>query len=405
MTPELQALSFAVGSVFTPGAPVNEKDLFAGRREQVENIIDAVSQRGYHAILYGERGVGKTSLSNMLSAFLGRRQTSLIARVNCDTSDTFSSLWTKAFKEIESSRRKHPIGLTTQPPAPALGLDDDNITPDDARRALQELSKSTPLVVIFDEFDRVQHAGATVLMADTIKSLSDYSVPATILIIGVADSVEGLIKEHQSVERALIQIYMPRMSDDEIRDIIRNGLARLTMEIDGAACEELVRFSQGVPYIAHLLALHSCRAALASGSKFIGADNVEQGMHRSLDQWQQSIKASYHEATKGRQPGHLYKEVLLACALAEVDDLRYFTAAAVREPLSLIAERTFEISNFARHLKDLSEAARGRILQRVGETHGTRYRISNPILRPYIVMRSIKDHIVPKAVLEKIITP
>jgi len=104
------------------------------------------------------------------------------------------------------------------------------------------------------------------------------------------------------------------------------------------------------------------------------------------------------------QTGNLYKEVLLACALAKVDDLRYFTAAAVREPLSLIANRNFEISNFARHLKDLSEAAGGRILQRVGETHGTRYRISNPILRPYIVMRSVKDNIAPKAVLDRIIT-
>jgi hypothetical protein len=77
----------------------------------------------------------------------------------------------------------------------------------------------------------------------------------------------------------------------------------------------------------------------------------------------------------------------------------------VKEPLSRIADRNFEISNFARHLKDLSEAARGRILQRVGETHGTRYRIANPILRPYIVMRSIKDHVVPKAILEKMVTP
>jgi Cdc6-like AAA superfamily ATPase len=404
MTPELQALSFAAGSVFTLGAPINEKDLFAGRREQIENIIDAVSQRGYHAILYGERGVGKTSLSNMLSAFLGRRQTALISRINCDTSDTFSSSWMKALKEIDSSTHRRPVGLTSLPPSPALGLDDDNITPDSARRALQELSRSTPLIVIFDEFDRVQHAGATVLMADTIKSLSDYSVPATILIIGVADSVDGLIKEHQSIERALIQVHMPRMSDDEIRDIIRNGLTRLTMAIDDAACEELVRFSQGVPYIAHLLALHSCRSALASGSKFVSGESVERGMNRSLDQWQQSIKASYHEATKGRQTGNLYKEVLLACALAEVDDLRYFTPAAVREPLSLIANRNFEIANFARHLKDLSEAARGRILQRVGETYGTRYRIMNPILRPYIVMRSLKDNIAPKAVLDRMTT-
>ena len=188
----------------------------------------------------------------------------------------------KALKEIDSSTHRRPVGLTSHPPSSALGLDDDNITPDSARRALQELSRSTPLIVIFDEFDRVQHAGATVLMADTIKSLSDYSVPATILIIGVADSVDGLIKEHQSIERALIQVHMPRMSDDEIRDIIRNGLTRLTMEIDDAAGEELVRFSQGVPYIAHLLALHSCRSALASGSKFVSGESVERGMNRSL---------------------------------------------------------------------------------------------------------------------------
>jgi hypothetical protein len=80
MPPDLQALSFQTGSIFTPGAPINEKDLFAGRSEQVEKIIDAVSQRGCHAILYGERGVGKTSLSNMISAFLANRLSFVISR-------------------------------------------------------------------------------------------------------------------------------------------------------------------------------------------------------------------------------------------------------------------------------------------------------------------------------------
>jgi Cdc6-like AAA superfamily ATPase len=102
MTSDLQALSFQTGSVFTPGAPINEKDLFAGRQGQVEKIIDAVSQRGCHAILYGERGVGKTSLSNMISAFLANRTAFVISRTNCDISDSFSSLWMKALKDIEA---------------------------------------------------------------------------------------------------------------------------------------------------------------------------------------------------------------------------------------------------------------------------------------------------------------
>jgi len=270
------------------------------------------------------------------------------------------------------------------------------LTPDSVRRALQDLSTMASLIVIFDEFDRIKNTEVITAMADTIKALSDNSVNATILLIGVADSVNELIREHQSIERALVQIPMPRMSDHEIRTIIDKGLARLTMAIDDPAREDLVLFSQGVPYIAHLLCIYTCRAALASGRKTIFRSHVEQGMNRSLDQWQQSIKALYNDAVQSPRPGHIYKEVLLACALAEVDDLRFFTTAAVKRPLSKITDREFESFNYARHLKDLSEPGRGRILQRVGESFRLRYRISNPILRPYIIMRGIKDKLITK---------
>ena len=405
MPPDLQALSFQTGSIFTPGAPINEKDLFAGRTEQVEKIIDAVSQRGCHAILYGERGVGKTSLSNMISAFLANRLSFVISRTNCDISDSYSSLWTKALKDIEASKRQPQTGFpsrqlappsavaTLAAPTPAAG---EPLTPDYVRRALQDLSATASLIVIFDEFDRIKSTEVITAMADTIKALSDNSVNATILIIGVADSVNELIREHQSIERALVQIPMPRMSDDEIRTIVDKGLARLTMAIDDGAREDLVLYSQGVPYIAHLLCIYTCRAALATGRKTIFSAHVEQGMNRSLDQWQQSIKALYNEAIQSPRPSHIYREVLLACALAEVDDLRFFSTAAVRKPLRQIANRDFEPFNYARHLRDLSEPARGRVLHRVGESFRLRYRISNPTLRPYIIMRGVKDKLITK---------
>ncbi|MDE0209154.1 MAG: hypothetical protein OXJ64_04655, partial [Boseongicola sp.] len=75
------------------------------------------------------------------------------------------------------------------------------------------------LIVIIDEFDRLSRKVAG-QMADTIKMLSDYAVPATLVLVGVADTVSDLIQEHTSVERALIQIPMPRMSTEEIRAII-----------------------------------------------------------------------------------------------------------------------------------------------------------------------------------------
>ena len=245
MPPDLQALSFQTGSIFTPGAPINEKDLFAGRTEQVEKIIDAVSQRGCHAILYGERGVGKTSLSNMISGFLANRLSFVISRTNCDISDSYSSLWAKALKDIEASKRQPQLGFPSRQPAPLAAPAYETLTPDSVRRALQDLSTVASLIVIFDEFDRIKNTEVITAMADTIKALSDNSVNATILLIGVADSVNELIREHQSIERALVQIPMPRMSDDEIRTIVDKGLARLTMAIDDGAREDLVLFSQG----------------------------------------------------------------------------------------------------------------------------------------------------------------
>ncbi|HEU5017829.1 MAG TPA: hypothetical protein VFT69_07615, partial [Pseudolabrys sp.] len=178
---------------------------------------------------------------------------------------------------------------------------------------------------------------------------------------------------------------------------------RLQMTIDDESLDEVITLSQGLPYITHLLALHTAKSALEDGSIHISYPHVAKGIERSLDQWQQSIKSAYYNATKSPQPGNIYREVLLACALAEVDDLRYFTAASVRRPLRLLTGRTYEIPNFAKHLKDFSEQIRGNILSRTGEKRRLRYRFNSPIMRPYIIMRGFKDGILKRAVLKEIL--
>jgi AAA ATPase domain len=407
---DFDALIFQTGTVFSPGAPISERELFAGRKEQVLKIIDAVSQRGCHAILYGERGTGKTSLSNMISAFLARRQAFVVSRTNCDISDTFSSLWAKAFKDIEAAKRRPAIGFgglrnpLTAPP-PSLDFSVNSETPDGVRRTLQELTATASLIVIFDEFDRIRRPEAITAMADTIKTLSDHAVNATVLIIGVADSVDELIREHQSIERALIQVHMPAMSEGESRSIVIAGFEKLGMEIDLEACEDLVHYSQGAPYITHLLSIYSARAALGARTITVYPEHVEQGRDRALDQWQQSIKSLYNDAVRSEQHSGLYREILLACALAEVDEQRYFIASAVQAPLSLIRSRPCEPLVFARALRDLSEHDRGRILHRIGEGYRRRYRIFNPILRPYIIMRGVREKMIDKAILDRELSP
>ena len=60
-------------SLFTPGAPIDEYALFAGRQPQIQKISDTVVSKGRHAVLFGERGVGKTSLASIF--YLGFPET------------------------------------------------------------------------------------------------------------------------------------------------------------------------------------------------------------------------------------------------------------------------------------------------------------------------------------------
>jgi len=85
-----------------------------------------------------------------------------------------------------------------------------------------------------------------------------------------------------------------------------------------------------------------------------------------------------------------------------LDEKNYFTAAAVRTPLRLIARPSLDIPNFARHLKEFSDERRGRILTREGETRRLRYRFVSPLMRPYIIMRGFSENLLSQKMMTKL---
>jgi Cdc6-like AAA superfamily ATPase len=168
----------------------------------------------------------------------------LAPMVNCESADSFTTIWKKVFSQIDLITRTPQIGFQYtffQETVRAADVVSDDIDPDAVRRLLTILSAEAVVLVIFDEFDRLQDQDAKRALADTIKALSDNSVDATVLIVGVAESVSGLITEHESIERALVQIQMPRMSPDELAEILDKGAERLKMKIAADAKSRIVR--------------------------------------------------------------------------------------------------------------------------------------------------------------------
>jgi Cdc6-like AAA superfamily ATPase len=390
--------STLAADVFTPNAPINRKDLFAGRTTQIQNLLDAIFQRGQHAIIYGERGVGKTSLANIITDWMStlEKYDYQMVRINCPANATFNSIWHSIMRELSVVQTNPAVGFAASDDKKGFPLDQllpENVSSEDVRFALQQVGSST--IIVIDEFDRVSDRSISSLLADTIKSLSDHSVDTTLVVVGVADSIDGLITEHRSIERAIIQIHMQRMSFPELLEIIQKGLAKLDMEIDDDAKTRIAALSQGLPFHTHALSLYAVRAAIDDDRLRIESRDIEAAIKQAVKNAKQTIISSYHHAVSSPHQ-NLYKQVLLSAALAKTDELGYFAAGDLREPLLNITGKTYGITSFMNHMNEFCSVDRGPILEKIGKRRRFRFRFKDSMMEPFVIMKGIKDGLIPE---------
>ena len=367
----------AVAHAFTPGSPVGQLEMLAGRMNQLTDVVSAVSMRGHHVGLYGERGVGKTSLANVLAEFFDNRrdQRSPVqaVRVNCTTDDTFATIWLNIFTDLDIANRAA-----------------EDFSPEVVRRRLQRLDP--PAIIVLDELDRLEDDDALTALADTIKTLSDHAVPSTLVLVGVARSIGELVGEHASIVRALVQIEMPRMSKNELAEILTKGCAQANLTASPDAVEEIVTLSEGLPHYTHLLGLHAGQRAVQEDRSDVTLDDVRRAIPKAVDR--HTILNDYQQATRSARKDALFAEVLLACALAPKNQLGYFTSGSIRKPLEAIAGRRLDIPAFSNHLSQFLEPERGGVLQREGSSRRYFYRFTDPIFQPYVVLKGLSEGLI-----------
>lgn len=384
-----RALDFEIMQLFSPATPINEADLFAGRRPQVIRLIEAVSERGRHAVLYGERGVGKTSLANIFHMLIGGPRRSVFPiRKQAGPTDTFVTLWKRVFEDIQIDVTNNDgLPVTANLADQYLGA----ITPDNIVKELGNFSTNHIPVIILDEFDKLKNARARQLISHTIKSLSDAGVNATIVIVGVADDIDFLIAEHSSVERNLTEIRMPRMSKDEINQILDTRIPKVGMKLHPDARWKIVTLSRGLPTYVHQLGRDAARQAAERRKLLIIEDDVDEAIKILVKQSDQTTNKAYNQAIHSNKKNNLYKQVLLSAAICSTDDDGRFTASNMVEPLSSILNRSVKIANFLGHLNAFCEIDRGPILEKRGGRGAFRYRFREPKMQPYVIMRGIAD--------------
>ena len=217
--------------------------VFAGRQPQRERLLRAVFEPGRHAVVYGARGIGKTSLANIMSHTLsaegGAAEDSLrlTTRVPCTREDTFDSVWRALAREasivpiagadtvVERASTTTRMAIDT---ADAIFDHPGIVSPADVERTFRHATRA---VLVFDEFDTLLDRESRSAFADTIKMMSDSGTGPTVVLIGVGADIGTLIEDHESIQRCIQQIPMPAMSDEETRALVSNGFRLLGFEI------------------------------------------------------------------------------------------------------------------------------------------------------------------------------
>jgi Cdc6-like AAA superfamily ATPase len=403
-TSKQEMLDFQAGRVFTPAVPISEKELFSGRLDQLRRIFDAVNQLGQHAVIFGERGVGKTSLANIIGTILGGTRNTLAPRINCESSDDFGTLSKKILSQINLIQDRQKVGFQSGTQIKYVPATDaiKNVTLSSVVDLLGTLGTRQLVIIILDEFDRIKNRETRIAIADMIKALSDYSVPATLILVGVGETVDALIAEHRSIGRALVQVQMPRMSPQELNEILEKGGAKLEIPFSTESKKKISFLSQGLPHYTHLLGLHAVRNAIELGMDRVETVNVDNAIRKAVDNAQHSLQTGYRQAVSSSHQDSLHSQVLLACALAETDEFGYFAAIDVCPPMAAIMRKKYGIPSFARHLGSFCKNQRGSVLKKTGIKRRFRYRFTDPLMQPFVIMKGLADGKIDASVLDSV---
>lgn len=377
-----------IRNAFTPNSPVLDIELFSGRKDEVAKIIECLNTKGQHILLYGDRGVGKSSLAKISCLVLNSAgiANGQLYQKRCDSHDTFKSIVTPVLNSIgiESNTITHEsernIGFEK-----ILHVNKKSKTSKEGNAAnslspswVVEKIKDIDGILLIDEFDVIAKASEKKKIAEMIKLLSDYGSSLTIFIVGIAETANILMGGHPSVNRCLKEIKLGRMNKDELNEIIKKGEERTSIKFDAAVKKQIVTLSSGYAYYTHLLALKAAEEAIAEERINITKNDLRVAMQKAAGDAEGSLKQAYDNAVRSSRKKDEFKNIVIAAALCGDDEFRAVELRTQYEKFTGKAIAQNELNNYFAKLIKRDDSC---ILKRLGT--GV-YRFTDPRMPSYV---------------------
>jgi len=390
---------------------------FAGRSEELQGLARALESEGVQIVIYGNRGVGKSSLARLLDR-MARGDQEVLDRLSAPPPETFDFLtvyfacddsvdtiprlllrilsddaalasWVP-FKIVEAEGKDSVSGKLDVKVVSIGGSGSESI-----KHAAQELETDIVSVfnnaldnlarsevakggvlLIIDEFDRIRDRTG---LASLMKTLAPVAV--TFALVGVATTVQELITEHESVARQLSDgtVPVPPMTRGEMHEIFNRAEALLEggQTFTPEAREWIIDVARGHPFYVHLIGKHSLLKAIDSGDETI-SEAAAQDALRTI-----ALKGSapIQESTYKTAIGHSYTREFILKRFAENEDDEIHTTDLYSQ---IAKDLGIEPNAVSVYVGQLASDKYGRVLEKTRERY---YRFRDSLFKAYAAAR------------------
>ncbi len=308
MPPDAQLIMAA----FRPNRAMDDPELFAGRREQLEQLCQAMHSPGSCPIVLGDAGLGKTSLALQVQRIamgdLSLLGTDRLEDWAFDEPDRYLTLFVQCTDAVDhlgallqrlinalleitptpSDSSTHLVSRVTQHKLSLKVFDSsfqNSYAPEEFDRQFEHLDleervvrlagyvtekTGQPILFVIDELDRMHNTSG---LASFLKAASGETMK--FLVVGIAQSLSNLIADHGSIERIAWPVRVPHMRPSELEQILEQARERLYTErvylsVTTTGARRLARIASGFPWFVHILGQEAFLSAWRDGSKIVG---------------------------------------------------------------------------------------------------------------------------------------
>lgn len=405
--------------VFTPGQiPIRPTNVYAARGES-ETLFRKALSRGMIPVIYGEYGVGKTSMARHVArdAEVENRLVNIESVADKSLQDVFTRCLEKlgyavTTKRLEGAAMARTHEQSAEVEAGAAGwlkaliaskrsqtasatqqVEEQFVVtaPTDSR--LIEICDQARVILLLDEL----HRATASFNADLSKFLKSFGNASCkdfrIVLLGTSSDASRLVSSDPGIDRLLQEVHLKAMTSPEADYVVTKGMSDLAILIDDEIKARLVRTCVGSPSILQYLALETAEAAFSRDPRVAAPLDVEAALRAFVETKEARLNKSYVSAIESVGELRYRKQVLRA--MAECED-EYVTMEMIRTRVSTFLGREIPSTALSGPLRNLKEVQFGAVLSDVERPDGTG-RLANyttfrdPALKAFIRLQVLRE--------------